>query len=275
MSKYSLGCCVPGASFMPEGVAGVKKDVLSELVAGVNVILRAGFDFAEVGVGMVMKLTEEEFNVLAKMKLPIRAANSFIPSEYKIVAEDADSPDGGLYRYVDKALSRLSRLGAETVVFGSGGARRIPDGMTRAEGCEYIKKFLVMCNELGERYGVTVAIEPLRASECNAVNLTEDGARISKEVCRPRIKYLADAFHMAWGGEAPDVLSSHHELPVHIHVSEAPDRTYPGSVDGKYLTEFAKALKNTDYSGRISVECGFSDFDKEVALAYNFVKNRF
>ncbi len=275
MSKYSLGCCVPGASFMPEGVSGVKKDALTQLVSGVNAILGAGFDFAEVGVGMIMKLTEEQVSALAEMRLPIRAANSFIPFEYKIVSEGADSPDGELYRYVDKALSRLSRIGVETVVFGSGGARRIPEGMTRAEGCEYIKKFLRMCNGIGERCGVTVAIEPLRASECNAINLTGEGASLAEQVALPRVKYLADAFHMAWGGEAPDVLSSHSELPCHIHVSEAPDRTYPGSVDGKYLTAFAAALKSTAYEGRISVECGFSDFEKEVALAYSFVKDRF
>lgn len=275
MSKYSLGCCVPGASFMPEGVAGVKKDALTELVTGVKIIIDAGFDFAEVGVGMIMKLTEEEFASLAEMQLPIRAANSFIPFEYKIVSDGASDVGGDLYRYVEKALSRLSRLGVETVVFGSGGARRIPEGMTRAEGHEYIKKFLRMCNGIGERYGVTVAIEPLRASECNAINLTEEGARLADEVSLPRVKYLADAFHMAWGGEAPDALSSHRELPVHVHVSEAPDRTYPGSVDGKYLTAFASALSGTDYGGRVSVECGFSDFPKEAALAYDFVKDRF
>ncbi len=275
MPNYKLGCCIPGASFMPEGVAEVKDNTLYELRYGARVILGAGFDYAEVGVGMIMKLSEDDFLRLCEDDIPLRAANSFIPPELKIVSDGSTDEGSPLYAYVDKAFYRMSRLGIGTVVFGSGGARRIPDGMDKEEGLSYIKKFLTMCGRLGEKHGVTLAIEPLRALECNAINYTTDGGRLVNEVSHPRVQYLADAFHMCQGDEPHNRLESATVLPVHIHVSEAPDRTYPGSHGGEYLTRFAESLQNTAYGGMISVECGFSDFEREVALAYKFVSERF
>lgn len=275
MSKLKLGCCVPGASFMPEGVSEVKDNTLEELRYGTRVILDAGFDYAEVGVGMIMKLTDSDFESLCEDKLPLRAANSFIPPHLKIVADGSTDDDSPLYKYVDKAMYRMSRLGIGVVVFGSGGARRIPDGMDKEEGLSYIKKFLTMCGELGEKYGVVTAIEPLRKLECNAINYTTDGERLAEEVAHPYVAYLADAFHMCHGGEPCERLQSASALPVHIHVAEAPDRTYPGSCGGEYIKSFAESLGKTEYGGLVSVECGFSDFEREVKVAYDFVKEIF
>ena len=275
MAGYMLGCCVPGASFMPEGEAGIKRCALDILSLGCEAIIGAGFDYAETGVGMVMSMSEAEFKEAVSMKLPIKTANSFIPPEYKIVADGACGAGAPLYEYVDTALYRMAALGIEVVVFGSGAARRIPEGMPVDEGREYILKFLSMCADIGERCGVTVAIEPLRASECNAINLTTTGEMMASRVGRERVSYIADAFHMFHGGEPADALLRAKTLPVHIHVSEPPDRTYPGKHGGEYIAAFAEALKKTSYRGRVSVECGFSDFAREVFPAYEFVKKHF
>lgn len=275
MSSLKLGCCIPGASFMPEGIASVKDETLSELRDGCHTIIDAGFDYAEVGVGMIMRLNDDDFEAAVCDCMPLRAANSFIPPELKIVANDALSVGSPLMDYLEKAFYRMSRLGIEIVVFGSGGARRIPDGMSREDGLEYIKKFLTVCGKLGDKYNVTVAIEPLRALECNAVNFTFEGERLADAVSHPRVAYLADAFHMAEGGEPADALEHAHSLPVHIHVSEAPDRSCPGCHGGEYLTAFAKSLLSTDYDGMVSVECGFKDFRAELPDAFDFMNRNF
>ncbi len=275
MSEYKLGCCIPGASFMPEGVAAVKEDTLAELRYGCRSIIDAGFDYAEVGVGMVMKLSDEDFESAVADQMPLLAANSFIPPNLKIVADGAVDVGSPLYEYLEKALYRMSRLGIKVVVFGSGGARRIPDGMTRDEGLEYIKKFLSVCGDIASKYDVMIAIEPLRELECNAINFTHDGERLAGEVHNPHIAYLADAFHMAEGAETADALEAAEILPVHIHVSEAPDRSCPGCHGGEYLSAFAESLLKTDYDGMISVECGFKDFKAELPSAYEFIKRNF
>lgn len=280
MSHYRIGCCVPGASFMPEGVAGTKNDTLSELLAGAETVKRAGFDYAEVGVGMIMKLSADETTAAADAlsekyggSFRVEACNSFIPPTLKIIGGELKK-GSPLYDYVDGAMMRMRILGADTVVFGSGGARKIPDGMTKEEGLSHIADFLSMCGDLGEIYGVTVAVEPLRPSECNAVNLTGEGCALSLRVNHPKIKYLADAFHMFHGGEAPDALLSADILPVHIHISE-PDRSYPGKTGSEYLIAFADALRKTSYAGRISVECKFDDFEREAFPAHDFTDKYF
>lgn len=275
MAHYRIGCCVPGASFMPEGEAGIKSNALDILRRGCELIMKTGFDYAEAGVGMIMELTEDELESAVSEKLPLEAANSFIPPTYRIVADGACESGSPLYEYVDEAMRRMARLGIGVVVFGSGAARRIPECMTTEEGHRYILDFLSMCAGIGERHGVTVAIEPLRAAECNAINLTSTGIELAKRTGRDRVAYLADAFHMFHGGEPADTLTRAEVLPVHIHVSEPPDRTYPGSHGGEYLAAFAEATKKTAYAGRVSVECGFSDFEREVRLAYEFVKEHF
>ena len=286
MAKYRLGCCVPGASFMPEGEAGIKANALDILRRGCETIIDAGFDYAEAGVGMIMELTPDELERVVREKLPLEAANSFIPPTYGIVSGVRADGMPPLNDYVREAMRRMSMLGIGVVVFGSGAARRIPDGMSLKEGRGFIGGFLRMCARHGEKYGVTVAIEPLRASECNAINLTSEGAELAaleRRICEEggdpekgeRISYLADAFHMCHGGEPADALTRADVLPVHIHVSEPPDRTYPGSHGGEYLAAFADAIKKTAYSGRVSVECGFSDFEREVGLAYEFVSKLF
>ena len=276
-SKYRLGCCIPGGSFMPEGVREVAPTAFNILREGAGIILKNGFGFCECSVGMIMKLTEVELSLLAAAGLPIEVCNSFIPfdPEYRICSDGSLESGSPLRRYVCEAMRRMSRLGIKIVVFGSGGARRIPDGMSRKDGLSRISDFLAFCAEVGEKYGITTAIEPLRALECNAINTTATAAAMMRTLSHPRIAYLADAFHMACEGEAPGAIIENGVLPVHIHVSEAPDRTYPGSHGGEDLKAFATGLKKTDYAGRISVECGFSDFEKEVALAYEFVSKTF
>ncbi|MCD7712025.1 MAG: hypothetical protein LUJ25_04790, partial [Firmicutes bacterium] len=137
MSHYKIGCCVPGASFMPEGIAGTKSDTLSELLAGAETVKRAGFDYAEVGVGMIMKLSADETAAAADALsekygggFRVEACNSFIPPSLKIIGGELKK-GSSLYDYVEGAMMRMRILGADTVVFGAGGARKIPDGMTK------------------------------------------------------------------------------------------------------------------------------------------------
>lgn len=260
---------------MPEGETGIKENALDMLRRGCEAIIGVGFDYAEAGVGAIMELTPDELERAVREKMPLEAANSFIPPAYMIVADGAADDGSPLYSYVEEAMRRMAMLGVGIIVFGSGAARRIPDGMSKEKGRAAIDDFLRMCADLGEKHSVTVAVEPLRASECNAINLTSEGAWFARRARSERIAYLADAFHMCHGGEPADTLTRAETLPVHIHVSEPPDRTYPASHGGEYLVAFAEALKKTVYSGRVSVECGFFDFDREVGLAHEFMSKYF
>ncbi len=66
----------------------------------------------------------------ATSALPISAANSLVPGDLKIVGPVVDFER--LRKYIGNVTARAQRVGMKTLVFGSGGARNVPDGFDRA-----------------------------------------------------------------------------------------------------------------------------------------------
>ncbi len=100
-----------------------------------KVAARAGYDFAEMSVAELLKPLQTEQAFLAALAalqdagLPCPAVNGFVPANLKITGPDVDTP--ALQSYVATATARAERAGVRIIVFGSGGARRIPDGFDR------------------------------------------------------------------------------------------------------------------------------------------------
>jgi sugar phosphate isomerase/epimerase len=58
-----------------------------------------------------------------------------------------------------------------------------------------------------------------------------------------------------------------------VHVADT-DRLYPGS--GKYDYQgFVRSLADAGYDERLSVECNFRDFDREVPQSIRFLRDVF
>ena len=113
-----------------------------------------GFEFLELHVQNHLKTLEDEDAFLAERAriqgepIPALAANCFVPGSLKITGPDVDM--GKLEQYVEVALSRAERAGIETVVFGSGGARRIPEGTDRGEAWQQLVAFGKMVGPVAE-----------------------------------------------------------------------------------------------------------------------------
>jgi len=269
---YRIGCCVPGGSFMPQGVASVETayDIMK---GGYDTAMRHGYDFAEATVGLIMKLDADELARAVENKLTFEVANSFIPPTLPICETMKNDPDK-LRAYVAEAMRRMKLLGCGMVIFGSGAARRIPEGMDLAEAHALLDSFLVMCDALAGEHGVLVVLEPLNTSETNFMTSVAEGYAIAKRLALPNVRLLADAYHMAKENESTDILKKVEDILVHVHVSE-PDRSYPGKTDCTYLKDFARALAATTYAGRVSVECTYADFPADSGAAYHFVRENF
>src|SRR5947207_4587209 len=104
-------------------------------VKNIGAAKAAGFDYIEVGTSEIAALSDADFEKtlqeVARVGLPVPAANLFLPSTLKATGPAVDQEQQ--LAYVRKAFERLSRLGVQTVVFGSGGARRVPDGFSKDE----------------------------------------------------------------------------------------------------------------------------------------------
>ena len=260
-----IGCCVPGGSFMPQK-QGREMDALERLTLGADMILKAGFDYVESAVGMIMALTEEQLQK-ARGRVPLEACNSFIPGQGTVI-------NGGeeLKVYVREAMRRMTSLGCRLVVFGSGRARSIPEDMSRDEGMGRIRDFLVDCQRAGEEYGMEVVLEPLNKKESNVLNRVSEATELARSLSLSRINVLADAYHMALENEPLTSLGEAGKLLHHVHVAEA-DRSRPGVTDD--LRAVAEALRAMDYKGRVSVECVFKDFAGEIGPTGKYMREVF
>jgi sugar phosphate isomerase/epimerase len=196
--------------------------------------------------------------------LPVLACNGFIrPAHLRCVGPQANHDE--VLAWADIALGRLRRVNGKFMVFGSGGARRIPDGWPRDKAEEQFVALLKRMGPLAENHGVTVVVEQLQASECNFINRIGHAASLIRAAGHPHIRLLADLYHMARTGDTPDDLKNAMDVVAHMEIAEKEKRTYPG-IKGDDFRPFFRVLKQGGYRGAISIE-GKGD-DSQVAAAF-------
>ncbi len=252
---------------------GVCTDINLE---NIKLIKAAGFDYAE---GHCQQMVKKPFEVIEEIKefgFPIYAANCFIG--IPVVGPEKNPEE--IRAYLETLFERATYLGLKYFVFGSSAARRIPDGMTLEEGrseiVDFLKNYVV---PLCEKYKtVTIAIEPLRPEECNAVNTVEDGIEIAKRVNSPYVKVLADLSHLFVQNEDPEKLRGMSEWIVHAHTSNPdPDpslqkkRIYPTADDEYKQADFIEPLIAAGVE-QCSIEAEDIDFEADLAKAFEVLK---
>ncbi len=234
-----------------------------------------GYDYAESHCQEIVRCDKEQLDAMKATGLPVVAANCFIGM--RIVGEEKDT--AAVKEYLATLFEKASYLGLEYLVFGSSAARRIPDGMTLEEGRAQIVDFLK--NDvlpLAEKYDITVAIEPLRPDECNAINTVAQGVEIAKSIGSPYIKVLADVAHMYVQNESMESLLEYKNWVIHAHTSNPdPDvslgrkRIYPVTGDEFSQASFIEPLKKIGVR-YCSIEAEVIDFESDIKKAYEVLK---
>lgn len=234
-----------------------------------------GYDYAEGHCQEIAKKDKEYLDEMKATGLPMVAANCFIG--LRIVGEEKNYEE--IDGYLAKLFENASYLGLKYLVFGSSGARRIPEGMSlengRAEIVEFLKYHVL---PLAEKYNIVIAIEPLRPEECNAINTVADGVEIAKAVNSPYVKVLADVAHMYVQNESMDSLLEYKDWVVHAHTSNPdPDgsldckRIYPKHNDEFSQASFIESLKATGVE-HCSIEANVLEFESDAREAYEVLK---
>lgn len=243
----------------------------------------AGCDYTEEAVGRFLipaesdEMFAENFSRFENAEFPILACNSFLPGSLKSTGPDAKHDE--IIEYARVAFERAQKAGIKYIVFGSSGSRNVPDGFDKDQARQQFIKLLKRMGPVAKKYDVVVVIEPLNKKESNIINTVAEGAEIVRAADRMNIKLLADFYHMALENEGPQAIIDAGELIKHCHIAEKENRAAPGTA-GDDFTGYFKALKKINYTGAISIECRWSDFDKQVpeSIAYlkeqiNLVKN--
>ena len=159
----------------------------------------AGFDYAELRTSEIASLSDPDFEKLAEdLKRngpPVPVTYLFIPAAIKLTGPAVDETQQ--MEYVRKALARVSRLGATTVVLGSGPARSFPEGFAKDVAFRQLVAFCRRIAPEARARDIVIAIEPQRPQESNLVNSVAEGLELVRAASDPAIQLTVDFYHVA------------------------------------------------------------------------------
>ncbi len=228
----------------------------------------AGFDYIEINLAKISALSDEEFlnsvNLLKEVGLKAKTSNCFFPADILLVGSDVDYDK--IKQYTESALKCAKALGIEIAVLGSGKSRSIPDGFDEKTAKEQFKKAVGICAEIGKKYGIKIAIEPLSLRDTNFLNTVGETAEFCDELGLDNVGIAADFFHIFMMNESLENFENAKHHIFHLHIAK-PDisRTAPSPEDADTLKEWAQSIENIGYDGRMSLECS-SKVDFETSL---------
>lgn len=251
-----LGCCAP--------------------IEQAHAVAELGFAFIEPPLARDLAPLTGDAEFAAKLdqfkRAPIKAEafNIFIPGELRITGEKVDL--NALARYAEVAARRAALVGAETIVFGSGGARKVPDGFAHATALDQIRRFLERVAPIVEKHGVRIAVEPLCRKECNIINTVAEGDALSRSVGSRGVCVLADLYHVGQENEPLEHMTAAGANLIHVHIADPVTRIAPGSGSDVYR-RFFSALKRGGYDGRVSLECRWDNMAAQGRATIEFLRS--
>mgnify|MGYP002537861266 CR=1 FL=1 len=123
-----LGCC-----------ASLWEDRILKLPA-------AGADYAEAGFSSLMGKSLDQVRAraaqLEKAGVSLESMNVLFPGDFRLTGPQADF--SAVDSYLEENLPKAQALGVKVVVFGSGGARRVPEGFPQEEA---FAQLVELCRE--------------------------------------------------------------------------------------------------------------------------------
>ena len=258
--------------FCKEFSTPMKTEVDYDLI---RMIKDAGFDFVEMRAMLVASLTDEEFEKLASLleeiELGCDCSCALFPRTIRVTGSEVNEDE--IAAYLEKTFSRLARLGAKKVVFGSAPARALDENtaqdMGYAQMAELCRRVIVPACE---KYDITVVIEPLRATACNFIHTLSDGMRVVQAVNHPRIQLLGDTIHMMSNEDNVMDIKKYGASLKHFHIAEL-ERILPEDGYSEYVQTALNHLKEIGYEGTISFETKNGSGTESMKKALTLLKN--
>lgn len=239
-------------------------------IANIAIVESCGYDYMETGLSRLAEMTEEEYQQAVRLVdaagIRVEACNGMLPASVRVTGPDVSVQK--IHEYLEHAFARARRLGCEVVVFGSSGARMVPDGFPFDVAWRQIGNFLRIAQGHALDYDITIAIEPLRRGECNIMNMVSEAVLISSLMQLSNVKALGDTYHMAMCSEPLSALTNAGSMLAHVHTANSLGRILPKEGDGENYEGIFRALKAGGYDKRISCEAGCTDFAADAKAAF-------
>lgn len=232
---------------------------------------KTGFDYLELKVTEIAGWSEEEFEAnrqkLRRSKISVGCFNVLFPGDMVLLGAQAD--ENRRVQYLHRAFARLEKLEGSIVVFGSGRARTKPREMSFFSAYRELVGVTKQLGGIAGQYGLTIVIEPLNRKECDLINSMAEGALLVADTDLENVRLLTDFYHVATDGEPLSDLTRIGGFS-HAHIASKAGRRYPLPEQPDNYAEFFRRLKETGYTGRVSIEGSTEDIaaDGVRSLAY-------
>ena len=223
----------------------------------IEMAMEAGFDFVEVSLQPLAAMSEEEFLQVVALseKYPDRllCANWMFPGEIRLTGPDMNEET--IRRHCRHAYARLARLGVKTLVFGSGWAKRVPEGFSFDEAMDQLERAVRIMGEEAKPHGQAVVIESLRRQETNIIYTVADSADLADRSGMDNVYPHADFFHFSQNEETLEGgLRPYAKRLIHVHLASPVERTAPTPEDGADYRAFFDVLREEGFDGTVSYE---------------------
>lgn len=201
-------------------------------------------------------------------------ANGLIPTLCGVFGptKDLTSDDVSLhencFRYVEKCFE-LCTLWEVDFLAGPmysavGKARMVSEEQRKKEWELAVNNLRKVC-EMGEKFGISIALEPLNRFESDLVNTANDVMRLVDDINHTNAKVLLDGFHMTIEEKnIRNAINTVGDKLIHVQVSEN-HRGIPGTGLTPWQ-DFKSGLEDINYIGAVVIE-SFTPEIKELAGA--------
>ncbi len=214
---------------------------------------------------------EERLAKLRSLPIPASRANTFLPSSLPCVGPEADHDR--VLAFAEVAFERAREANIGLITFGSGGARRVPDGYDKADAELQFVALLARMAPIAKHHDVVVSVESLNKGEVNFINRVSEAHRLVRAVNHPNIGLTADFYHMLREDEGPESIVEAGQFVRHVHIAERAHRTPPGH-EGDDFTGYFEALRSIGYTGKVSIECRWDDLDRQLPKAIATIRKQ-
>ena len=240
-------------------------------------VAKAGFDYVELSLSAISALSENGLAQLSEQlqAIPCKACNLFFPPGLAIVGKNMD--ERGIRAYLARMLPLMANMGVETLVFGNGGARNVPQGAAYEDIWQDLRHLVQIMDEYAGRYGITICVEPL----CDSNIITTYGEGVTLTAGLANVATMVDSFHAATAGQHFDEVLQNPAKLKHLHTAYPDGRLVPAPTDDmtKYA-DFVRVIKQVGYHDKISIEGAPRTTDpvkipEEMAAALQTLKNLF
>ena len=237
----------------------------------------AGFDYLEPPLAEFEQIKDSKLleikQLLHEKNIQFEAFSNLFPARLNLTGFNVDRYH--VMDYVEKALSIAAYFDSEYVVFGSGAARRVPDGFSKEKAYEQLVELLIRMAPIARKNNVTIVVEPLNKNECNIINTFREGCLLAKDANDPHIQGLVDYYHYSLEHDSPeDIITYGPEFLHHAHFAETFNRSYPVELKDTYHP-FIQAIKTIGYDSRLSCEGYSNDFSKDAKQSLQLLREIF